>query len=422
LAVRVGIKPDRLRAYKLMTGDVVDALRRQNTEVAAGGAIGGQGRGLQRIVNASGRLTKVEQFENVILRANPDGEVLRLKDVARVSLSPTLSGFSRVDGKPSALIAVTAWPGRVTADQLLKVEDFVDLPPGMRLDVAVNRTVDRLLEVEVRLPDGTQQERTEMIIEKATETIHALAGKPGTVALVEGLTPNAATIFIKLPQKGGPSAADVKKAFAAFPDAALRVGDVRPGGEAFPVRLALTARAWVQGEEEALHEDADRVVAALMKEPMVTGPAAFPGPLARHFDVNIDRDKCATMGVELDSVLTTLQASLGGLHATNFSKYGRSLRVMVQAQPQFARQIEDLEMLFVRSERGEMVPLDKLLKIQKALAPSAVVRVNGYRAVIVTAAPAAGKTPAEATARCIKLAQEVLPRGNRVKDLTGSPK
>jgi multidrug efflux pump subunit AcrB len=75
-------------------------------------------------------------------------------------------------------------------------------------------------------------------------------------------------------------------------------------------------------------------------------------------------------------------------------------------------------MLAVRGAADEMILLDKLIKIRKSSRPAAVVRVNGYRAVIITAAPAADKTPAEVAARCIKLAQEVLPRGYRAMDLT----
>jgi multidrug efflux pump subunit AcrB len=69
-----------------------------------------------------------------------------------------------------------------------------------------------------------------------------------------------------------------------------------------------------------------------------------------------------------------------------------------------------------------MVPLAKVLTIKSTLAPPAVVRVNGRRAVIVTAAPADGKTPAEAAALCVKLARKGLPRGYRVLDLTGTPR
>ena len=141
-----------------------------------------------------------------------------------------------------------------------------------------------------------------------------------------------------------------------------------------------------------------------------------------HHTVDVDRDKCAQSQVVLNDLFTTLQVTLGGVQATEFNLFGQSWPVTVQTDPQFARQIDDLDHLFVRSDRGELVPLATLIKFRKTLVPSAVVRVNGQRAVIVTAAPAAGKTPAEAAALCVKLAQEVLPRGYRVKDLTGPPR
>jgi multidrug efflux pump subunit AcrB len=416
LGIRVGLKPDRLAAYKVTVGDVIDQLRRQNAEVAAGGMLGG------RAVAASGRLTKPEEFANVILKAHPNGEILRVKDVAQVELGHATggsagSGLARVNGKPAALIAVTAWPGRVTTDKHYKIEAIDDMPPGMSFDVVADLAADRLLEVEVRVPDSRLLEEK---VERATELIRGLPGKPDTVAFAKGRGSDAATILVKVPAKGGPTVADVNKALDSLTLAAIRVGVVQPGGEAFPVRLALTG-PW-EADEEALREVADRVVAGLLKDPGVAEPAVYPGRPERHYAVNVDRDKCAVSGVELDDIFTTLQASLGGVHATNFSKFGRMWPVTVQAQPQFAREIEDLTLLRVRSAAGEMVPLEKVLTIKKALAPPAVVRVNGLRAVVVTAAPAAGKTPAETAARCVKLAQDVLPRGYRVKDLTGPPR
>jgi multidrug efflux pump subunit AcrB len=288
----------------------------------------------------------------------------------------------------------------------------------VRLDVVADRSADRLLEVEVRQPDMTSLERTAEVVERATELIQRLSGKPSTVAFAEGRTPNAATILVKLPAKGGPTVTEVNQALAGLSNAAVRVGSVQPGGEAFPVRVALTA-PW-EGDEEALREVADRVIAGLLKDPGVAELAVHPGPSSRHSAVNVDRDKCGALGVEVDDILTTLQASLGGVRATSFSKFGRMWPVTVQTQPQFARHLEDLMLLRVRTTAAEMVPLEKLITIRKALAPPAVVRVNGRRAVIVTAAPSDGKTPAEAAALCVKLAQKVLPRGYRVKDLTGT--
>jgi multidrug efflux pump subunit AcrB len=418
--IRVMLNPDRLRAYKLMAGDVVEALRRQNVQVAAGGMIGRR----QVTVTASGRLTKPEEFANVILKANPSGELLRVRDVAEVEWGAGAgrlvgSGLARVNEKPAALIGVTAWPGRVTADQLSQIEVADDLPPGMRFGVVADLAADRLLEVEVRVPPGSGLVFLEQKVEQATKLIHGLSGKPGTVAFAEGRSPTAATILVKLPAKGGPTVTDVNKVLDSLTNAAIRVGVVQPGGKAFPVRLALTGP--LEGDEETPREVTDRVVARMLKDPGVAEPGVYPEQPEPHYAVNIDRDKCAASGVELNDIFTTLQASLGGVHATNFSRFGRMWPVTVQVQPQFAREIEDLTMLFVRSTAGEMVPLVKLLTIKKTLAPPAIVRVNGRRAVIVTAAPAAGKTPAEAAALCVKLAQKVLPRGYHVKDLTGTP-
>ena len=306
----------------------------------------------------------------------------------------------------------------MTAAQLLKIEAADDLPSGVRLDLVADRAADHLLEVEVQQP-AASLERTEKIVGRSTELIQVLPGKLGTVAFAEGRTPNAATILVKVPAKGGPTAADVDKALGVIQNAAIRVGGVLPGGEAFPVRLALTG-PWEAGEKR-LREVADRVAARLVRDPGVANLARFLGPTTPHFAVNVDRDKCAMLGVELDNVFTTLQTSLSGVHATDFSKFGRLWRVTVQADPQLTRQIEDLKLLRVRSAAGEMVPLDKMLTVRKTPAPPAVVRVNGYRAIIFTAAPAADKTSAGVAALCVKLAEEVLPRGYRVKDLTGPP-
>ena len=415
LGVQVRVKPDRLRAYNVSVGDVVDQLQRQNTQVAAGGMIGG------RAVAASGRLTKPEEFADVILKATRAGEVLRVRDVAKVELGHARGesaggGLAYVNGKPAALIAVTAWPGRVTLDKLSKLDAIDDMPPGMRFDIFADPTADRLMEVEVRVPPGSPLEYTQAKVAEATELIRGLPGKPDTVAFAKGRRSDAATILVKIPAKGGPTVTDVNTALDSLPNAAIRVGVVQPGGEAFPVRLALTG-PW-EADDETLREVTDRYVKRLLKESSVAEPGVYPGQPEPHFAVKIDRDKCAQALVELDDVFTTLQMNLGGVHATNTGVFHRVLPVTVQAAPEYARTIEDLEMLFVRNATGEMVPLVKFTTIKKALAPPAIVRVNGRRAVIITAASGASKSSAGTAALCVKLAQEVLPKGYRVKDLT----
>ncbi len=233
-------------------------------------------------------IRKPEKFGNVILRANPDGEVLRVKDVGRVGLGSPMGGVTHVDGKPAALIAVAAWPGRVTAVQFRKAVGVSEMPPGMRLDVVA----DRLLAVEVEQPPGTSLVRTEAIVVQATDLIRRLPGKPATFA--EAREPTAATVFVRIRADGGPTAADVDKALCGLADVKVRIGVVPPWADTFPARIALTDTGEFRdpGErgEERFREAAWRVLERLAKDVDVTGPGGFPLSPAPHRIVDVDRE------------------------------------------------------------------------------------------------------------------------------------
>ena len=113
-AMRVWIDPARLLGYSLSSADVVAAIRAQNAQVAAG-AIGElpniAGQGIAATVVVSGQLGTVEQFGKVVLRANPDGSSVRLRDVARIELgAQTYATSARLNGKPSTGIGVQLAP------------------------------------------------------------------------------------------------------------------------------------------------------------------------------------------------------------------------------------------------------------------------------------------------------------------------
>ncbi len=422
--LQVILKPDRLRAYNVMATDVIEALRRENVQAPAGGVI--RNKTSEYNVTAPGRLTKPEEFASIMLRANPKGDILRLRDVGRVELTAPIGGLSQIDGKPAALIAVTAWPGRVSPEQLMKTDAARDLPPGMTIDLVADRETQRLVTVELRLPEGSAIERTQDAAARAAELIQALPGKPRTIAFAEQRVPNAATIHVTMAAEKGPTAAEVEKALDGLTGAtAVRVGEAPPGEEAFPVRIALTDhgefRQPVERGEDLFRKSAEALLTKLATDRDITALAASPLSLAPQLIVDIDRDRCAEKGVELRDVFTTLQVSLGGVHATDFQMFGRTYKVTVHAEGQSSRNIEDLEHAWVGNAQGEMVPLSALIKFREASGPTAVVRVNGYRAIIVTAAPATGKTPAEATERCLKLARETLPWQYLGQSLTGTP-
>lgn len=148
-SMRVWFDPDRLRAFKLTTSDVIAAIRSQNVEVAAG-QIGAppspEGQVFQYTVRAMGRLSTVEEFENIVVRTGEDGQVTRLTDVATVgigSLSYNLS--SQLNGQPAATIGVFQLPGAnaiAVADQVVATLDRLsgDFPEGVEYQVALDQT------------------------------------------------------------------------------------------------------------------------------------------------------------------------------------------------------------------------------------------------------------------------------------------
>lgn len=113
--MRVWLNPDAMRARGLGTMDVVNAIREQNIEVAAG-EIGGQpappGTDFQLTVNTLGRLSDVEQFEDIVVRTGDQGALTRVRDVARVELgAKSYSMFSKFNGKPATVLGVYQLPG-----------------------------------------------------------------------------------------------------------------------------------------------------------------------------------------------------------------------------------------------------------------------------------------------------------------------
>src|SRR3954451_25264752 len=95
-----------------------------------------------------------------------------------------------------------------------------------------------------------------------------------------------------------------------------------------------------------------------------------------HIYVDIDRVKAKSLGVPLDVLFSTLQASLGSAYVNDFNKFGRTYQVRVQAEQRFRLEPEDIRRLEVRDRQGQMVPLGTLVKVEKKLGPQIIPRYN----------------------------------------------
>ena len=148
-SMRVWLATDRLTALGITPNDVIAALRAQNIQAAVG-RIGAQpisdDTAFQLTIQTKGRLTEVAEFENIIVRANPEGSFVRVKDVGRVELgAKTSDSFGRFNGGPGALIAVFLAPGAnalETATGVIRVmeEARTRFPQGIAYKVTYDTT------------------------------------------------------------------------------------------------------------------------------------------------------------------------------------------------------------------------------------------------------------------------------------------
>jgi HAE1 family hydrophobic/amphiphilic exporter-1 len=129
-SVRLWLDTDRLTAFRLTPNDVVTAIQSQNVQAALG-RIGAaptpDAQQLQLTIKTQGRLTRIDQFDNIVVRANPDGSVVRVKDIARVDLgAKSQERFSRFDGAPTAAIGIFQSPGANAVEVAANVRKVMD--------------------------------------------------------------------------------------------------------------------------------------------------------------------------------------------------------------------------------------------------------------------------------------------------------
>ncbi|HWH68196.1 MAG TPA: efflux RND transporter permease subunit, partial [Candidatus Sulfotelmatobacter sp.] len=129
-AMRFWVKPDQLAKLNITVADIINAVNSQNT-VNPAGQIGGPpippGQEFTYAVSAQGRLVTEQQFGDIVIRANPDGSLVRLRDVARVELGAQLYNLrGRLNGKPSAIIAVYQLPGSNALDAANGAKRFME--------------------------------------------------------------------------------------------------------------------------------------------------------------------------------------------------------------------------------------------------------------------------------------------------------
>src|SRR5437764_7299333 len=127
--------------------------------------------------------------------------------------------------------------------------------------------------------------------------------------------------------------------------------------------------------------------------------------------LDIDRDKAQVLGVKVNDVFNALQSTLGGFYINDFNLFGRTWQVNVEAEAPFRDSIADIYRVYVRGNTGAMVPIRALAQARLVQGPQALVRYNGYRAVVINGAPKPGFSSGQALAAMELISAATLPAG-----------
>ncbi|MFV0799310.1 efflux RND transporter permease subunit [Brucella sp. MAB-22] len=278
-----------------------------------------------------------------------------------------------------------------------------------------------------QLPTGASLDRTEAVVKKMSEIALAEPGVESVVAFpglsVNGMVniPNAAVMFTMLKpfdERNDPSlsafaiAGRLMGKFSQIPDgfAGIFPPPPVPGlGTTGGFKIQIEDRAGLG--LEALAGAQGAIMAKAMQAPELAGMLASFQMNAPQVQVDIDRVKAKSQGVPLNTIFETLQVNLGSLYVNDFNRFGRTYRVVVQADAPFRMHPEDIGRLKVRNMAGEMIPLSALLTIQHSSGPDRVMHYNSFPSADISGGPAPDYSFGQATAAIERIMTETLPSG-----------
>ena len=278
-----------------------------------------------------------------------------------------------------------------------------------------------------QLPDGATLDRTDAVIRRMSDIALKTPGVEAAVAFpglsINGFTnsANAGVIFVTLkpfeerrsPQlAGGAIAQSLNGQFMAIQDAftaAFPPPPVLGLGTIGGFKLQIEDRG-ARGYE-ALYDATQGFLAKARAAPELAGVFSGYQINVPQLVADVDRVNAKQLGVPVTDVFETMQAYLGSLYVNDFTRFGRTYQVKVQADAPYRAHADDVGRLKTRSATGEMVPLSALMTVSSSYGPDRVSRYNNYTAADVNGGPAPGYSSGQAQAVIERIAHETLPKG-----------
>ncbi|WPO89934.1 efflux RND transporter permease subunit [Chryseobacterium sp. HR92] len=278
--------------------------------------------------------------------------------------------------------------------------------------------------VSVTTPQGATVERTEKVLDEVTviakkikgvENVTTLAGY-SIVTEIAGSSYGMAMINLKDWKERNISVNDL---ITELSDKTKSIADAQieifapptvPGfgnTSGFELRLLDRTGGTIENTDKITKDFVKKLnEAPELQNSFTSFDATFP-----QYMINVDYDMAAKKGISVDNAMSTLQTMLGSYYATNFIRFSQMYKVMVQASPEHRDTPESILNLYLKNDKGEMVPFSTFITIEKVYGPEVLTRYNMYMSAMINGEPSDGYSSGDAIAAVERVAKETLPRG-----------
>ena len=277
----------------------------------------------------------------------------------------------------------------------------------------------------VTLPPGTSQERAMEVLAKVDSLVAAEpAVESRTIisgySFIGGEGPSYGSVIIKLKdweERSMMQNSDIIYA-TLFMRAQKIIKDAQVlffappmiPGYSVSSDIELNMQDKTGGSLDHFFEVVNNYRAALEARPEINSAKTTFNPSFPQYQLDIDAAACKKAGISPSDILSTMQGYFGGLYASNFNRFGKMYRVMIQAEPDATKNMESLNSIKVRSG-NEMAPITQFVSMKKVYGPDIINRFNLYTSMKVMVAPASGYTSGQALQAIAEVAKENLPAG-----------
>ncbi|MEN9981878.1 MAG: hypothetical protein RL542_1665 [Bacteroidota bacterium] len=277
----------------------------------------------------------------------------------------------------------------------------------------------------IQTPPGSSLERTNEVAERLqkiaekVDGVQSVSSLAGYEILTEGTGSNSGTCLVNLKswedrdhsvseimKELEEKSKDISGATIEFFQPPSVPGYGAAGG--FELRLLDKAGS---GDYKKLETISNDFVKDLSKRPELSSVFSFYSASYPQYMINVDNDIAQQKGVSLENAMNTLSVLVGSTYETNFIKYDRQYKIIVQASPEYRALPEDIMKLYVKNNRDEMVPFSSFAKMEKVYGLNDITRHNMYNASEISGQAAPGYSSGAAIKAIQEVAEQKLPRG-----------